>query len=407
MEDFVERSMSLRDMYPTLASVFEGEPTKSSYANMYEFINDMKDIHDFSLQYGLLLPNIAGVEVSQAKTSWKLLAWNRFLQLLFVIGTIIIFIMGIWGLAKDGHDNDMKYVFICFYLGITVQNCLVIPAVITWNRELLKPRRIPRNLYMFSFKQAKEVGDIIFIVFTAFTVLLGVMCLVAFSTSPTYAAISAIIVATGFFPINFTLTGLVVFYIMEQRATYQVVSTLRLKAENAELTCREYLSVKNDIQEKDRQLAPSLGWLLSGALWNTIIGIAIISALNSFLTHAQLLKQTYMIIFSIVYFGKQTGLLVLLLEEIGTINDLCSYALQSLAERDFSLIYNMDQKVQDEREMQRIKLCIALRECPVSVTIGGWRFSKAQLRIQMCGALLSYVVAILRTIILSSLDEKA
>lgn len=407
MEEFIERSMSLRDMYPALSSIFEGEPTKSSYPNMYEFINDMKDIHDFSLQYGLLLPNVAGVEVSQAKTSWQLVVWNRVLQLLFVIGTIIIFIAGILGLARDSRDPDMKYVFICFYLGITIQNVLVIPAVITWNRELLKPRRIPRNLYMFSFKQAKEVGDIIFIVFTAFTIVVSIMCLVAFSNSPTYAAVSAIIVATGFFPINFTLTGLVVFYIMEQRATYQVVSTLRLKAENAELTCREYLSVKNDIQEKDRHLAPSLGWLISGALWNTIIGIAIISALNSFLTSAQRLKQAYMIIFSIVYFGKQTGLLIVLLEEIGTINDLCSYALQSLAERDFSLIYNMDQKVQDEREMQRIKLCIALRECPVSVTIGGWRFSKAQLRLQMCGALLSYVIAILRAIILSSLDQKA
>jgi hypothetical protein len=406
MEELMERSLSLREMYPNLEqSMFEGEPLKASYASMYEFITEVKEVHDFCLQCGLLLPNLAGVEVSKVQTSWGLRVWNRLIQLLFLIGTIIIFIFGVFGLTTITSSN-MVFVFICFYFGITVQNILIIPSVVVWNRELLSPRRIPSNLYRYSFIQAKQIGTIILFIFNLFSLLLSIMCLISFSKNAAYIAISVIIIATGFFPINFILTGLAVFYIMEQRATYQIVAALRLKAENAELTCREYLNVRNDIEEKDKLLGKSLAWLIGSALWNTIIGIVIICALNSFLSHSEILREAYMIIFAVVYFGKQTGLLIVLLEEIGTINDLCKHALRSLAQRDFSLIYNPDQKVQDQKELERIKLCITLRECPVSATVGGWRFSKMQLRLQIIAAVLSYSIAVLRMIVLSSLNRQ-
>lgn len=402
----MEQSMSLRDMYPNLEqATFEGEPSKASFASMYEFIQEVKEVHDFCLHYGLLLPNLAGVEVSEAKASWGLRVWNRFVQLLFVIGTIVIFVFGVIGMTTISSSN-MVFVFICFYFGITVQNILIIPSVVVFNRELLNPRRIPRNLYKFSFIQAKEVGTIIFIVFNFFSVLLSIMCLVSFSKNMAYIAISVVIIVTGFFPINFILTGLAVFYIMEQRVTYQVVAALRLKAENAELTCREYLNVRNEIEEKDKLLGNSLAWLIGSAFWNTIIGIVIVCTLNSFLSNCEILKEVYMIIFAVIYFGKQTGLLFILLEEIGTINDLCKHALRSLAQRDFSLIYNPDQKLQDQKELERIKLCITLRECPVSATVGGWRFSKIHLRLQIIAAVLSYSVAAIRMIVLSSLNRK-
>lgn len=407
MDEFVDRfSYSI---YPATTSVDVvpqrpiTQQSKKTYESLYECICDDGNLYSLCLKYGILLPGYHSSHVEE-QHSLYLKVWSYTLQILYVVGTVLLFVAGLLGLGSGDTKHGMAFVFICYYFGVSVQNLLLIPAFYYWNIELHRPRRISRMLFLFSIEQAKEVGHIMFIVFTVAAVLLSTLCLVAFANSTVNAVVTVAIIITAFFPINFLLTGLTIFFIAEQRASYQIVSMLRLKAENAELSCREYLNVRSDMQEKDRSMSRPLNWLLTSAVWNTVIGIVIACAMNSFLENSATLHEVYLIAFAVVYFGKQTGILFLLLEEVGRINQICPDALHSLAQQDWSLIYNPDPNVQVEREAQRIKLCIALRECPVSATILGMRFTQLQLRVQLVGALLSYVIAVLRAIILSSLN---
>jgi hypothetical protein len=314
--------------------------------------------------------------------------WSFYMHFALLFQTIfMIFYLFYYVVTKDKHDSERKIIITTVQsIGFVLQNFLLYPAIVYLRKEILAKRdKVDKEVYMEAMNYAISVGRYIFVVFTILELtFVALECSFVASGNALFSTLLIIGIIFFFTPANFFLLGLLTFLIYEQRLSLHTMKTVEKRIVEKDFSYSEYFLARESIDKRDR-MTP-INWLLSAGMVNTFLAILLLFVISEYKTEIILIFGD--IFFILSGFGRQIVVLVVILFEIVKVNEIADGLLKILVKSEW---FNKD--------VIRLNLYVAMKDCPMGSTIFYFRPSKFQLSIQIASSIVGMGIAIFWAVI--------
>ncbi len=351
-----------------------------SPTNVREFLATNKTFYRYACITGVIWPTKTdNSESSWTKHNMRYRIWAYYLNIVLFISTVLFIGLGLNQLILVG--GNIAIIF-CESVGIVLQNVLIYPMVLYLRKEMVNKREIDYAVYTEAFTHAHLIGRRVFIALMILLIIYSAMVVNTVVSSSQFTALSlaAMIMFLALLaPTQFFLCGILTFLVAEQRISMITMKSLSKQVNEQTLTRAQYFEGRESIDARDRKTPINL--LIASTVINFILGLTLIFSLSNI--HQSPWVIFVDIIFIATIFGKQLGILIIILLEIVYVNEIGDIMLKAIAKEEWS-----------EKEQQRFALYLAVKEHPIGSTIFYIRPSKFQIMIHIGSLTISACISV-------------
>jgi hypothetical protein len=314
--------------------------------------------------------------------------WSFYMHFALLFQTVfMIFYLFYYVVTKDKHDSERKIIVTTVQtIGFVLQNFLLYPAIVYLRKEILSKRdKVDKEVYTEAMNYAISIGRYIFVVFTILELtFVALECSFVASGNALFSTLLIIGIIFFFTPANFFLLGLLTFLIFEQRISLHTMKSVEKRIIEKDFSYSEYFIARESIDKRDR-MTP-INWLLSAGIVNTFLAILLLFVISEYKTEIIFIFGD--IFFILSGFGRQIVVLVIILFEIVKVNEIADGLVKILVKSEW---FNKD--------LIRLNLYVAMKDCPMGSSIFYFRPSKFQLMLQIGSSVIGMGIAIFWAVI--------
>lgn len=362
---------------------FEPIPT-----TVRDFIAGNRKFYRWACLTGIIMPDNS----YQAKSFFmkyivvKFRLWSFYLHFALLFHTIFMIAYLIY-YAVSYKDSDRRtIVTIVESLGYAFQNILLYPAIVYLRREFsVKREEIDIKVYTEALNYAVDIGRKALIFFSILLFTFLALEIAHLDKGAFLSVVLVVGIVVFFTPTNFFLVGLLSFLIFEQRISLHTMGNVRNKIITKEFSYGEYFQARESIDKRDRETP--INWLIFAAFINTCLAILLLFVIGEY-GKQKLLFIFWDIFYILSSFGRQITVLFVILLEIVKVNEIADSLLKLLVKSEWI-----------GKEIQRLNLYVAMKDCPMGSSIFYFRPSKFQLMVQIVSSMIGMGLAIFWAII--------
>lgn len=367
-------------------------------STIHEFIFKSRVVYIFCIATGILEPP----QLPYPTKPFILRYYAWLIQMFFISGTVGLFILYCAAMV-EGLLPVRSIASSAYFIGMIVQNIIIYFANKSFQQSLaLSRQKMKPQFYMRCFLEALPYTKLII---AGFLLVSLAFCGLLFDQRTGLQGkdiLFAIIgVMTLVVPSTLISVGLMTFILQEQSITRHQIEELLQHIHNGRIfTVDEYFIIRDHNLRRNNQLFWCVTLMVLSTIWNTICGLVLAFTETKLLLESGLLYALFTIFYTLIMFGRQALIFVIILGHMGEVNQLSEKIPLALVRQR----WNEAEPERYSLEVQRLSVLAACKECPLGSTIFGLRLTNFQVHAQVCLFVLAFVVSFLRSIFIASLQ---
>lgn len=367
-------------------------------STLREFIFKSRAVYIFCIATGILEPSL----LPYPTKPFLLRYYASLIQMFFISGTLGLFILYCAAMV-DGLIPVRSIASSAYFIGLVVQNVIIYFANKSFQHSLtLARQKMKPQFYMRCFMEALPYTKLIVVGFFLVSVAFCGLLFDARTGLQDKDILFAILgVMTLVVPSTLISVGLMTFILQEQSITRHQIEELLQHIQNGRVfSVDEYFVIRDHNLRRNNQMFWCVTLMVISTIWNTICGLVLAFSETKLLLESGLLFALFTIFYTLIMFGRQALIFVIILGYIGEVNQLSEKIPLALVRQR----WNEAEPEQYQLEVQRLSVLAACKECPLGSTIFGLRLTIFQVHAQVCLFVLAFVVSFLRSIFIASLQ---